>query len=127
MENPIPPECQELIDSFLDFLEISQKLITGFPFHENGKAYEKMKENQAKFFNLAFKIVEERAKEISEEDQRLAQAGESGEEEGPIQVDFLTYLLHSGKMAVGEVATNVTDLMTAAIDPVRIMELYILT
>ena len=123
MENPIPPECQELIDSLQVFLEVSQKLISGLSFNENGKAYEKLKKSQAKFCNLAYKMVEEKAKEILEEDQRLAQAGESDEEEGPIQVDFLTYLMHSDKMTVGEVAANTVDMMVAAIDTVRIMEL----
>ena len=119
MEDPVPQECQELIDSSQDFLESSQKIVLGPPSYKNSKAYENFKKSQAKMYNLALKMVEERAKEILEEDQRLAQAGESDEEEGPIQVDFLTYLMHSGKMTIGEVATNLTDLMTAAIDTVR--------
>ena len=119
MDDPVPQECQELIDGLQELLDSTEKVIMGPPSYKNSKAYEKMKKNHAKICNLGFKVVEKRVKEISKEDQRLAQAGESGEEEGPINVDFLTYLIHSGKMSLGEVATNAIDMLIAAINQVR--------
>ena len=66
--------------------------------------------------DLAMKFISKRLDEIEEEDkQRLQQATE---DEVPIKVDFLTYLVHLGKMSLDAITANVIDLMTAGVDTV---------
>ena len=116
----MPPDCQEWVSAINGLFSPSPKLMMG-PSHETAKtkAYKEMKESWRRIYELAMKRVRERMEEITEEDRRAA-AEASGEEEAPARVDFLTYLMHSGKMTVGEVATNSIDMLTAGVDTVSI-------
>ena len=120
LNDPVPPDCQEWIDVIQDAMASTQKLMMGPPIYKYipTKAYRKMKESIRRLYQLAIKRVKQKMDEITEEDRRLAEAGEGEEGEAPAQVDFLTYLMHSGKMTTGEVATNCIDMMTGGVDTV---------
>ena len=62
------------------------------------------------------KFISKRLDEIKEEDRQLLQQDTA--DEAPVKVDFLTYLVHSGKMDLGAITANVIDLMTAGVDTV---------
>ena len=66
--------------------------------------------------DLAMKFISERLDEIEEEDKQLLQ--QAAEDEAPVKVDFLTYLVHSEKMGLDAITANVIDLMTAGVDTV---------
>ena len=121
LDDPVPPDCQEWIDVIQDAMASTQKvMITELSIYKYipTKAYRKMKESIRRLYQLAIKQVKQRMDEITEEDRRLAEAGEGEEGEAPAQVDFLTYLMHSGKMTTGEVATNCIDMITGGVDTV---------
>ena len=120
LDDPVPPDCQEWIDLIQDAMASTQKLMMGPPIYKYipTKTYRKMKESIRRLYQLAIKRVKQKMDEITEEDRRLAEAGEGEEGEAPAQVDFLTYLMHSGKMTTGEVATNCIDMITGGVDTV---------
>jgi len=120
LDDPVPPDCQEWIDVIQDLMASTQKVMMGPPIYKYipTKAYRKMKESITRLYQLAIKRVKQKMDEITEEDRRLAEAGEGEEGEAPAQVDFLTYLMHSGKMTTGEVAINCIDMMTGGVDTV---------
>ena len=62
------------------------------------------------------KFISKRLDEIKEEDRQLLQQDTA--DEAPVKVDFLTYLVHSGKMDLNAITANVIDLMTAGVDTV---------
>ena len=75
---------------------------------------------------LAKQFVDEKLAEIEGEDRKALEAA-SGEEEAPEKVDFVTYMVHSGKMSVEEVTVNVVDLLTAGVETVSseiVMSMY---
>ena len=68
---------------------------------------------------LATKMINEKLAEIDEKSRKALEAA-SGEEEAPEKVDFITYLVHSGKMSVEEAsAIIVIDLLSAGVETVR--------
>ncbi len=69
---------------------------------------------------LARQFIDEKLAEIAEDDRRALEAV-SGEEEVPDKVDFITYMIHSGKMSVEEVSVNIVDLLSAGVETVRVV------
>ena len=65
-------------------------------------------------FELALKQVEE---DINEEDKKALEAGEG--DEAPAKVDFLTYVVHSGKLSMKDAAVNAIDLMSGGVEIVK--------
>ena len=68
---------------------------------------------------LAMKFISKRLEKIEEEDKQLIQ--QASGDEAPVKVDFLTYLVHSGKMSLNAITANVIDLMTAGVDTVSLL------
>ncbi len=68
---------------------------------------------------LAHQFINEKLAEIAEEDKKALEAATS-EEEAPDKVDFITYLVHSGKMSVEEISVNVVDILSAGVETVCI-------
>ena len=66
---------------------------------------------------LSMKMINEKLAEIEEKDRKALEAA-GGEESAPEKVDFITYLVHSGKMSVGEVSAIVIDLLSAGVETV---------
>ena len=120
LDDPVPPDCQEWIDVIQELMASTQKVIMELSLYKYipTKAYRTMKESIRRVYQLAIERVKQRMDEITEEDRRLAEAREGEEEEAPAQVDFLTYLMHSGKLSVEEVATNCIDMITGGVDTV---------
>ena len=118
----MPADCQEWIDSVQNILSTTEKVMMAPPLYTiiPTKKYKEMKESWKQIYALATKTVKERLNEISEDQRRRLENSErEGDEEAPVQVDFLSYLMHSGKMSVGCVAANAIDMLTAGIDSVR--------
>ena len=66
---------------------------------------------------MARRYINEKLAEIEEADRKALEAA-SGEEEAPEKVDFVTYLVHSGKMSIEELSVNVVDLLSAGVETV---------
>lgn len=68
------------------------------------------------------KFITQRLDEIEEKDKQLLQQ-DTGDE-APVKVDFLTYILHSGKMSLDAITANIIDLLTAGVDTVCYPSLF---
>ena len=55
---------------------------------------------------------------MTEEEKRLLEEGEE-DAEPPVGVDFITYMIHAGKMDLETIVTNSFDLMSAGVDTVN--------
>ena len=56
---------------------------------------------------------------MTEEDKRLVEEG-GEDDEPPVGVDFITFMMHAGKMDLETIATNAIDLMAGGVDTVSI-------
>ena len=56
--------------------------------------------------------------QVTEEDKRLAEEG-GEDDEPPVGIDFITFMMHAGKMDLETIATNAVDLMGGGVDTVR--------
>ena len=56
--------------------------------------------------------------QVTEEEKRLLEEG-GDDDEPPAGVDFITFMMHAGKMDVDTIATNAVDLMAAGVDTVQ--------
>ena len=61
---------------------------------------------------------------MSEEEKRLLEEGKE-DDEPPVGVDFITFMMHAGKMDLDTIATNAVDLMAAGVDTVGTTCIYI--
>lgn len=118
MEGNTPPECQEFIDEVGNFFELFAKFFLSVPTYliYRNKLWRSSVNSQRAVKDLAMKFISKRLDEIKEEDKQLLQ--QATEDEAPVKVDFLTYLVHSGKMSLDAITANVIDLMTAGVDTV---------
>ena len=116
LDDHVPQDCKELIDSLQDMLNSIQRLMSGLPLHMvwSTKEWRFLKETMKHLYTLSLRHVKEKLEEIKEEDQERALEGS----EAPDKVDFLTYLVHSGKQSLEEAATNASDMMMGGVDAV---------
>ena len=56
--------------------------------------------------------------QVTEEDKRLLEEG-GEDDEPPAGVDFVTFMMHAGKMDLETIATNAVDLMAGGVDTVK--------
>ena len=119
LEGNTPPECQEFIDQVGIFFESFMKFFVTVPTYliYRNKLWRSTVNAQRAVKDLAMKFISARLDEIKEEDKQLLQ--QATDDEAPVKVDFLTYLVHSGKMSLDAVTANVIDLMTAGVDTVQ--------
>ena len=57
---------------------------------------------------------------VTEEDKNLLEDGHE-DDEPPVGVDFVTFMMHAGKMDLSSITTNAVDLMAAGTDTVRLL------
>ena len=116
LDDHVPQDCKELIDSLQDMLNSIQRLMSGLPLHMvwSTKEWRFLKETMKHLYTLSLRHVKEKLEEIKEEDQERALEGS----EAPDKVDFLTYLVHSGKQSLEEAAANASDMMMGGVDAV---------
>ena len=55
---------------------------------------------------------------MTEEEKRLLEEGQE-DDEPPAGVDFITFMMHAGKMDLDTITMNAVDLMSAGIDTVN--------
>lgn len=112
----VPEDCQEFIDELQEFLHSTQDILFGLPFHKlwATKSWKRLSNAQQKVYDIAMSYIEQKNKEIKEEDKRSIEVGE--DYEAPDHVDFLTYMMHAGKMSPEEITANALDLMAAGVD-----------
>ena len=115
----VPEDCQEFIDELQEFLHSTQDILFGLPFHKlwATKSWKRLSNAQQKVYDIAMSYIEQKNKEIKEEDKRSIEVGD--DYEAPDHVDFLTYMMHAGKMSPEEITANALDLMAAGVDTVR--------
>ncbi len=107
----MPPDCKKFVESMDSFLESTNKLIFGLPFHKlwktkNWKALVNSLDTAYKFCSSQ---IQEKFKEIEEAEK---------EPDSEVGMDFLSYMIHSGKMSKEVIAVNAVDLMSAGVDTV---------
>ena len=56
---------------------------------------------------------------MTEEDKGLLEEG-GEDDEPPVGVDFITFMMHAGKMDLETIVTNAVDLMAAGVDTVNL-------
>lgn len=118
LEGNAPPECQEFIDQVGDFFDSTLKVFFSLPVYliYRNKTWRTAVNCQRAVKDLAMNFITKRLDEIDEESKKLLE--QNTEDEVPVKVDFLTYLVHSGKMSLDAITANVIDLMTAGVDTV---------
>ena len=119
LEGNAPPECLEFIDKVGDFFELTSKLFLSLPIYRiyRNKLWRNAVKSQRDVKDLAMRFITKRLDEIEEEDKKLLEQHHE-DDDPPLKVDFLTYLVHSGKMNLNAITANVIDLMTAGVDTV---------
>ena len=113
----IPEDCQEFIGHIREFNLATQDLMFGLPFHKFYpiKAWKRLVEAQSGGYKISMRHIEEKLKKVKEQDQQLtAEDGEPSENE-----DFVTYMVHKGKMSLVELTVNAGDLLAGGVDTVR--------
>ena len=98
-------DSQEFITTVERFLGDMIDLMSALPLYKiyPTKLWKTLVNDQITIHKLSMKMINEKLAEIEEEDRKALEAA-SGEEEAPEKVDFITYMVHSGKMSVEEVA-----------------------
>lgn len=117
LEEQMPPDCREFVDNAHVNLETTNKLLYGgLPLHKlwKTKTWKEMVNAQDMMLSYAGKQVEEKIKAIEESSAAL----EAGDALAELGEDFLTYMIHSGKMSMQEIAVNAIDLLLAGVDTV---------
>lgn len=114
----IPPDCKEFIEQSGKLFTLSTDLIFSFPLYKiyRTKKWKDVVNCQIAVKKLAMKFIEEKLDKTEEEHKQILK---DESEEAPAKVDFLTYLLYSGKMDLRGITTNIIDLLTAGVDTVR--------
>ena len=113
----IPPDCKEFINQTGQLFSLSTDLLFSLPLYKiyPTKKWKDVVKCQRAVKELAMKFIEEKLSKTEEHKQML----KKDNEEAPAKVDFLTYLLYSGKMSLGGITTNIIDLLIAGVDTVR--------
>lgn len=111
-----PHDCQLFIEAIGTFFRSSQELALSLPLYKllNTKPWRNLKESVQTINTNASLHIQQRLNEIKEKD--LKAEGQSGEEEVPEKVDFLTYIIHSGQMSLDDIVVNAVDLIGGGVD-----------
>ncbi len=120
LDRDVPEDCVKFYDSVSDMFQTTETLLTSLPLHKiyPTKTYKKLKASIKEMHDLSRKYIEEKIREITEEDKRAMEKAGTGEEVPvPEKVDFMTYIMHTG-MSVEKVALNSVDLLTGGAHPV---------
>ena len=125
-ENGAPPESQEYIAAVGRFFVDVTDLLFSLPFYKiyRTKLWKNVVNDQITLNRLSMKMINEKLAEIEEKDTKALEAA-SGEESAPEKVDFITYMVHSGKTSVEKVSAIVIDLLSAGVETVIYTILYI--
>jgi len=109
----MPPDCKKFVDDFHGFIASMEKIMFGIPFHKiwRNKVWRDFLAYMDGFLTYTSSQVSQKIQEIEEHigNHQKAELG----------MDFLTYMIHSGKMSVPEIAVNTMDLLSAGVDTVR--------
>ncbi len=114
-----PPESQEYITTVGRFFVSLTELLFSLPLYKifPTRKWRNVVRDQTSLRDQSAKFIDEKLAEIAEDDRRALEAV-SGEEEAPEKVDFITYMIHSGKMSVEEVSANIMDVLSAGVETV---------
>ena len=109
----MPPDCRQFVDDFHKFTTVSEKILFGIPFHRiwRNKTWRDFIEGLGGFMSYAMLQVKQTMKEIEQQSGTGAKQPELG-------MNFLTYMICSGKMTEQELAVHAIDLLTAGVDSV---------
>ncbi len=121
LDKDVPEDCMKFYNSVSDMFEMTEKLLTSAPLHKiyPTKTYKKLKTAIKDMHDLSKKYIVEKLQEITEEDKRALEKAGAGEQAPvPEKVDFMTYIVHSGRMSLDKVALNTVDLLTGGAHPV---------
>ena len=116
----MPPDCQKFVDDIHRFTASSEKILFGIPFHRiwKTKQWKEFVSSFGDFLSYANEQVEQKLQEMEQQAQNNPDGGDVQAELG---MDFVTYMVHSGKMSVDEVVVHSMDLLIAAVDSVSCM------
>ena len=116
----VTPESEVFIKAVGALFSELIELLFSFPLYRlyRTKKWRHVVEVNRTVYTLARQFIDKKIAEIEEEDRKSLEAA-SGEEEAPEKVDFITYLVHSGKMSPEEVSVSVVDLLSAGVETVN--------
>lgn len=114
----MPPECKKFVDDVHSFTATTGKILFGLPFHKiwRTKQWKELVNSLDGILTYTGHQVNQKIKKIEREEKE--EADEAGENQAELEMDFLTNMIHSGKMSVNEIAVNAMDLLTAGVDTV---------
>ena len=118
-ENGATPETQEYIATVGRFFVDLTDLLFALPLYKvyRTKLWKSVVNDQVTLQKLSMKMINKKLAEIEEKDRQALEAA-SGEEVAPEKVDFITYMVHSGKMSLEELSAIVIDLLSAGVETV---------
>ena len=115
LEDPVPPDCKEFINSIAEFVVLANKLLFGFPLHKfmRTKNWEMFVHHYKTIYTFANSLVRAKIEDI---ENKVVKKQEEGGDDGH---DFVSHMIQSGKMDIKEIAVNSVDLLSAGVDTVR--------
>ncbi len=110
----MPQECKEFVDNVHEFTAVTAEMFFGIPFHKfwRNKKWNRLLKSLEGLFTYSKGHVDEKIREIEEGGVM------DGDHQAELGMDFLSYMIHSGKMSVQDIAVNAIDLLTAGVDTV---------
>ncbi len=122
-----PSESQEYISTVRHFFSTFSDILFSLPLHKifPTRLWKKLVNGQRSLHEQSKKFIDDRLAEIAE-DRRVLEAA-SDEEEAPEKVDFITYLVHSGKMSVEAVSANIMDILSAGVETVCVLSICLIS
>jgi len=117
LSDQVPQDCQELIDTVQEMLDSTQRLMNRPPLHIvwSTKEWKFQKQKVKHLYELSLKHVKEKLQEIREEDRGRDLGGSAAHD----KMDFLTYLVHSGKQSLEEEVTDSIEFILGGVETVR--------
>ena len=104
----MPPECKEFVDNIHLNMDVTVKLMFN-PIFRKARNWKELLRTSSAMLSYAKNQVQLKIEEIERS---------TGVEDVEQETDFLTYMIHTGKMSIQEIATNAIDLMIAGVDTV---------
>ena len=115
LEEEMPPECRKFVDNTHTFVDDSNKLIFGLPFHKlwRTKTWKSLVQANKSMLDYTSNLVNQKIEEIARQDRES-----SDEVQAELGTDFLTYMVHTGTLNVQEIAVSAIDLLNGGVDTV---------
>ncbi len=116
LEDQMPQDSKNFVDSVHDFTAVSAEMFFGIPFHRlwRNEKWRRLISSLGSIFTYTEGHINQKIKEIEEASKDVA----ASDLHAAAGMDFLTYMIYSGKLSAPDIAMDAIDLLTAGVDTV---------